>query len=103
MSGSFLRGLEGSIGLNFQGNRLAVIVSGIINYLMPFAGFTLMLYLLYGGYILMLSGGDPKKIMEGKTIITHAIVGFLIIFAAFWIAQAVGIVFGLSALRAVFL
>lgn len=75
---------------------LGVIISELLKYLFVFAGLALLAYLIIGGFSLMTSGGDPKKIEAGKGAITNAILGFLIIFAAYWITQIVALVFNLD-------
>lgn len=81
---------------------LGLLISEALRFLFVFAGLGLLLYLLYGGFQLMTSGGDPKGIAEGKGKITNAIAGFLIIFVAFWVVQAVAIIFGLKELQSIF-
>lgn len=75
---------------------LGMIISELLKYLFVFAGLALLAYLIMGGYSLMTSGGDPKKVEAAKSNITNAILGFLIIFAAYWITQIVAMVFGLD-------
>ncbi len=75
---------------------LGSIINAFLTYLFPFAGLLLLLYLIYGGYNLMLSGGDPKKAASAKSIITTALFGFVIIFVAYWLVQILGSVFGLG-------
>lgn len=90
------------IGLKYQFTTLGDIISALLPFLFVFAGLGVLLYLLYGGFQLMTSGGDPKGIAEGKGKITNAIVGFVIIFVAFWVIQAVGIIFGIEGLQQIF-
>lgn len=75
---------------------------GIINLAFFFAGALLLIYLLWSGLSLMLSQGDPKAIGSGKAKVTNAAIGFLIIFAAYWIVQATAMFFGLPTILTVF-
>lgn len=50
----------------------------------------------------MLSGGDPKKAAAAKSIISTAIMGIIIIFAAYWIVQLVGRILGLTQISLTF-
>jgi hypothetical protein len=84
-----------------QGN-IGSIISSFLNYLFPLAGILLLLYLLFGGFGLMTSGGDPKAVQGAKSKITNALVGFLIIFAAYWIVQLVASILGLEAIKNIF-
>lgn len=58
------------------------------------AGLALLLMLITAGYSYMTSGGDAKKLEQGKQRLTNAILGFIIIFGAYWLVQIVGIMFG---------
>lgn len=87
---------------NFQGADLGQIVSTLIIYLFPFAGILLLLYLIYGGYLLLLSRGDPKSVAAGKGVLTNAFYGFLLVFSAFWIVQLVGFILGIEDILLIF-
>jgi hypothetical protein len=50
---------------------------------------------VWGGFDYLLAMGDPKKAEAGRTKITNAIIGFVIIFSSFWITQIVDYVFKL--------
>lgn len=50
----------------------------------------------------MLSKGDPKAAQSAKSHITNALVGFVIIFIAFWVVQLFGSVFGLKGITNIF-
>jgi len=76
-------------------NTLADVVNALNFFIFPAAGLLLLIYLVYGGFSYMTSRGDPKAIEAAKGKITGALVGFLIVFVAFWIVQGVGIVLGL--------
>lgn len=83
-------------GFKFANSSLGDIVNSLLTYLFVFAGLALLAYLIMGGYSLMTSGGDPKKVESAKGGLTNAILGFLIIFAAYWITQIVAMVFNLN-------
>jgi hypothetical protein len=72
------------------------IVSKFLPYLFVVAGLILMFYLIMGGFGLMTSGGDPKKVQSAQGKITSAVVGFFIIFVAYWITQLLQSILGLS-------
>jgi hypothetical protein len=74
---------------------LGLIISKLLPYVFVLSGLALLVYLIFGGFLLMTSGGDPKKVETGKGAVTNAIIGFLIIFAAYWLVQIVQMIFGL--------
>lgn len=90
-----------SLGQNPTGFRLdefttfAQIINSLLDYVFPLAGLLLLIYLLYGGFQYLTSGGDPKKIESAKKILTYAITGFVIIFIAFWLVQIVSRILGI--------
>lgn len=73
-------------------------VGAILNTAMPIviglAGLGLLLMIIFAGYTLMTSAGDAKKMEEGKQRLTFAIMGFFIVFGAYWLVQILGIMFG---------
>lgn len=81
---------------------LSAIVNEIIPLLFAFAGLILLLYLLWGGFSLMLSSGDPKAVEGGKAKITTALTGFVIIFVAYWLVQLLSLIFGINQVQGTF-
>ena len=78
-------------------NTLADLVNNAATrIILPIAGILLLGYLIWGGFDYLTSMGDPKKAEAGRTKITNAIIGFFIIFTAYWIVQLVAFVFGLK-------
>ncbi len=89
--------LEGAtLKSDFAGKSIGTIVGAIIPYTFFFAGSALLLYIIYGGFKLMTSSGDPAKISQGKSILTNGLVGFFIVFFSFWIVQLIGLFLGLD-------
>ena len=68
---------------------LPQMIGSIINVALGFLGILLLLYLLYAGFLWMTAGGDEKKTGEAKTIIKNAIIGLVIIVAAYAISTFV--------------
>lgn len=94
--------LESIASPKFAGGTIGQIVSALLKIIFPIAGFALLLYLLYGGYHLMLSRGDPKAIQDAKAKITYALIGFLIVFVAYWAVQLIGRVLGIPDITGIF-
>jgi len=87
-------------GFKFSSGAAGVgeIISGMLKYALVFGGLAMFGYLIYGGFHLLISAGNPEGIKEGTNKIVFAIVGFLVIFAAYWIIQLVEVAFNLSIL-----
>jgi hypothetical protein len=62
------------------------------------AGLILLFLLVFGGFTLITSAGDPEKSQQGQKTITNAIIGFLIIFASYWIIQIIQVLTGIPIL-----
>ena len=58
------------------------LISTIVNYMLYIVVPLATLMVIYGGVMLLISGGDPKKISQGKSIITAAIVGIVIVYGS---------------------
>jgi hypothetical protein len=76
--------------------NLPSLVTNALPYVFGMAGIILFIYIVWGGFDFMTSMGDPKKAESGKNKITYAILGFVIIFVAYWIVQLVIYIFNLK-------
>lgn len=76
--------------INFASTDPGTIVGVLINFLFPIAGLLLLLYLIYGGYKMMVSAGDPKAAQSARSVITTAMIGFVIIFVSYWLVRIIG-------------
>lgn len=74
-------------------NLASVVTQALDKLVFPIAGIILFLYLMWGGFDYMTAMGDPKKAEAGKNKITNGVIGFVIIFAAYWIVQVLDYVF----------
>ena len=54
--------------------------------------------IITGGFQIMTAVQDPAKADAGKQRIFAAVIGFLILISAYWIAQLLEVIFGLSIL-----
>jgi hypothetical protein len=88
--------IVGPLGPNPKFTNLGSLVSAALTFVFPVAGILLFLYLVWGGFDYLISMGDPKKAEAGKNKITNAVIGFIIIFASYWIVQVVDYIFKLG-------
>ncbi len=75
---------------------LGNILSRATLFIFAFAGMGLLLMILMAGFTFLTSAGDPKKLAQAQGQLTNAMIGFIIIFCAFWIAQLLGTIFGIQ-------
>jgi len=69
--------------------NLPEVIGRIINVVLGFIGILLLGYILYAGFLWMTAGGDEGKVKTATTMIRNAIIGLLIIVAAFAISNFV--------------
>lgn len=77
-------------------NTIGDIINALIPYIFALAGIILLFLLIWGGFGYLTSGGDPKKVESARGKLTHAIVGFIIIFVAYWLVQILETIFGIQ-------
>lgn len=68
-------------------NSLSGAISFIIRVGLMFAGIIAVIFIMLGGYQLLISGGDPNGYKKGKTTITQAAIGLIIVLLAYVIVQ----------------
>lgn len=86
----------------FGGAKIGEIVGTSLSYVFAAAGIGLLLMIISSGFTLMTSAGDAKKLTQGKTTLTNSLVGFILIFGAFWIVQIVGTALGWQSIFDIF-
>lgn len=94
--------LQAASGVKGSLKTLSDVVSAFVPYLFGIAGIILFLYFIWGGFGVMFAQGDPKAAASAQGRITTAIVGFVIIFVAYWLVQLLGRVFGLDQFQTIF-
>ena len=72
------------------------IVSGVITLAFILAAIIAFAFLVFGGITWITSGGDKAKTESARNMITAALVGLLIVFAAWAIMSLIQIFFGVS-------
>lgn len=79
---------------------LGELLSVLLPNLYILAGVLLFVLLIFGGLAVISGGqqGDSRKTGEGATAVTAALIGFLIIFASYWIIQIIETVTGFKIL-----
>ncbi len=68
---------------------LPQLIAAIIRVILGFLGIIAVVFVLYGGFTYMTSGGDPERVKKAKRILTNAAIGLVIVLSSFAIAQFV--------------
>ena len=77
---------------------VGLYVSAIITGAISVAGI-ILLFLLVGAGISMISGAgknDPQSVQKGKQTATSALIGFVVVFMAYWIVKLIELITGLK-------
>ncbi|MEK7527982.1 MAG: hypothetical protein AAB574_03120 [Patescibacteria group bacterium] len=75
------------------------VIQVIISLLFIVAILYFLWHLIFAGYHLIATDGDPKKLETAKNELTNSIVGIFAIFSVFAIIKFVGIVLGIQGLE----
>jgi hypothetical protein len=68
---------------------LPELVGSLINALLGVLGIIFVVLVVYAGFLWMTAQGDTKKVDQAKTMLTQAVVGLVIIVAAYAISSFV--------------
>jgi len=60
-----------------------VVAGKVIGVVMGFLGVVFFILMVYGGWVWLLARGNDEKVTQAKDTIKHAIIGLLIVFAAY--------------------
>jgi hypothetical protein len=87
------------LGINgtFQNlSGISSLVSLFLKISFVIAGLILLFYFILGGIGMISSAGksDPKTAEQAKATITSAVIGFVVVFTAYWIVKLIGSLFG---------
>jgi hypothetical protein len=70
----------------FEGN-VSNIVEKILGYLFPIAGLIALIFVVVGGYMWMISAGDPNRVKQAQGTLTWAIIGLFVIAVIFGVLR----------------
>lgn len=71
-------------------DSIVPIALAVVEILLRIAGMVAVLYIIYGGYLYILSAGDTDKAAAGRTTIINALVGLMLAMFATAIVNLVG-------------
>ncbi len=66
---------------------IRTVAGRIINVILGLLGIIAFGLVLYGGFLIMTSAGNEEKVLQGKKVLTNAVVGLVIIMSTFAIVQ----------------
>jgi len=78
---------------NYTLNDILQTGVNVAQWILGIVGSLTLLMFIYGGFMLLISGGNSESVTKGKKIIMGAIIGLIIVFSSYLIIE-----FSLSAL-----
>lgn len=84
------------------GATIGTLVGMVINIIFTVAGLIVFFYFILGGYQIIAGAGNdnPQSVAKGKETISSAIIGFVVIFVAYWIIRIIEIITGTNFITA---
>jgi len=64
-------------------------VKNVINYLFVIAIPLAVIFIVWGGFVIMTAGGSEEKVKKGKGIITASVIGLAILFGSWLIVTVI--------------
>ena len=79
-----LNAAAGASGAGYgQAKDPRAIIATVVEVSLGFVGVLFVVYLVYGGYLILLSKGEEEKIKKGRNIIMYGVIGLFIILSAY--------------------
>lgn len=85
----FVNGCPADTGIRCSEGSVAAIFRLIINWALAIAFLAAVVVLIYGGFLYITSAGNTDSATKGKTAITNALIGVVIIVLSYVIVQIV--------------
>ena len=79
-------------------SSLGFLMSRIIPFTIVIAGLIFFFQLISAGFSYMTAAGDSAKIQSATKNLTNALIGLLVVISAFFLAQIIQVVFGITLL-----
>ena len=82
-------------------SNLWTTIMNLINFLLTWSGLVAIIFVIWGGWQMLTSGGNEETVTAGKTTFSNAIIGFFLIMTAFVLLNfIVSLAFGDGKFRA---
>lgn len=80
--------------------NISSLVTTFLNIAFVLAGLILLFFFIFGGIGMISNAGsdNPQQMEQAKKTVTSALIGFVIVFAAYWIVQLLGKIAGVTIL-----
>lgn len=77
---------------------IGALVGNAISITLAIAGIALLFLFVGGGFAMVAGAGfsNPEQAQKGKQAVTAAVIGFVIVFAAYWIVRLIEMLVGVD-------
>lgn len=79
-------------------DSLGSLISILLPYIFTLAGLILFFVIIGAGFTMFTSAGNPDKTKKAGQQLTFGLIGFFVIFTAYWISQLLENILGISIL-----
>ena len=85
-----------------DGQTLGGLVSIILQSSLAIAGVILLFLLIFGGIGIIAGAGNnnPEQAAKGKQAATAAVIGFIVVFSAYWVVRLIEVITGVDFITA---
>jgi hypothetical protein len=73
-----------------QGSSISSIIGTIVGAALSLIGIVFFVLMIYGGFTWMIARGNDAEVTKAKDMITNAVIGLIIVFAAYAITKYIG-------------
>ena len=80
----------GSDGIPFENEGLSVIIGKVVGAGLAFIGVLFFILMIYGGLTWMMARGNEQDVTKAKELIQAAVIGLIIVLAAYAITAYIG-------------
>jgi hypothetical protein len=88
--------LNQALGNNLGDKNLGGIISAVLPTILTLAGLILFGMLIFGGFTMLAGAANKESQEKGKKMVTSALIGFFVIFLAYWLAQILQVIFKIN-------
>ncbi len=65
------------------------VIANVIDGVLSVIGGLALLFFIYGGFLMLISAGNPERIQKGRDTLMWATVGLIVVFGSYGIVQAI--------------
>jgi uncharacterized membrane protein YwzB len=84
-----LKDIQTEAGVSSTSANLPALVGSLINVLLSVLGIVFVILMVYAGFLYMTASGEEDKVKKAKKLISQAVIGLIIIVAAYAISNFV--------------